>query len=130
MGVNQKAESSRIAASIVIGISALTLLAGCGGQNSTGTVTGTFQIVTGGVEFRTVPGAGHVIVRDGARRVAYQVSSGSTFTIKLPVGSYRIGATCVQSPFETQLSVPKGISVKANAVTRADVQCLLNPTTG
>jgi hypothetical protein len=120
-----------IAASIIFGISALTLLAGCGITAPMGTLTGTFQIVTGGVEYRTVPGAGHVILRQGPRRLAdHEVSSGSTFTFTLPPGPYRITSTCLQSPHETQLSAPKTVSIATNVPTRADVRCLPNPTSG
>lgn len=132
MAVSQESMSPQmIAASVAAGISALALLAGCGSPTSTGTLTGTFQIVTGGVEYRTVPGAGYIIVRQGTRRLAdHKVSSGGAFTIPLPAGSFQISSTCLQSPDETQPSVPKTISVETNMATRSDVHCLLNPTVG
>jgi hypothetical protein len=120
-----------ITVSIVVGISAMTLLESCGNPTPTGTLTGTFQIVTGGLEYGTVAGAGHIIVRQGTRHLAdREVSSGSTFEITLPAGSYQISSTCVQSHFETQLSVPKAAIVKADRASKDNVQCFLNPTTG
>jgi hypothetical protein len=121
-----------IAAIIVTALGVVTLLAACGTTpTSMGTLTGTFKIVTGGVEYRTVPGAGHVIIRQGARRLAdHQVSSGSTFKVTLAPGSYQVTATCVQSLEKTQLSTPKQISIEAKMATRADIQCLLNPRVG
>lgn len=132
MGVSQKNMSPRIVAvSTIAVISALTFLADCGTPTSTGTLTGTFRIVTGGVEYRTVPGEGYVIVRQGSRRLAdHEVLSGSTFKVILRPGTYQISSTCLQSPHETELSVPKTISVEANVATTATVQCLLDPTTG
>jgi hypothetical protein len=118
-------------ASIVSAVGAATLLGCCGSPTSTGTLTGTFKIVTGGVEYQTVPGAGRVIIRQGRRRLAdHQVSSGSTFKITLPPGSYLISATCVQSPQETQMSTPQQISIETKVATRTHIQCLLNPSTG
>jgi hypothetical protein len=132
MGVRQNNVSPRvIVASIITAIGALTLLGGCGTPTSTGTLTGTFKVVTGGVEYRAVPGAGHVIIRQGGRRLAnHQVSSESTFKVTLAPGSYQVSATCVQTPEETQLSTPKQISIEEKMATRADIQCLLNPTVG
>jgi len=132
MGMGRKNVRLRlVVSSIVTAIGTLTLLGGCGTPTSTGTLTGTFKIVTGGVKYQTVPSAGHVIIRQGNRRVAYhQVSSGSTFKVTLAPGSYLISATCVQSPQETQASTPKQISIEVKMATRADIQCLLNPTVG
>ena len=121
-----------IAASIVAALGVATLLGGCGTTpNSTGTLIGTFKIVTGGVTYGTVPGTGHVIIRHGGRRITdHQVFSGGTFKVTLAPGSYQISSTCAQSRHETQLSIPKWISIGAKLKTRADIQCLLNPTTG
>jgi hypothetical protein len=132
IAVSQKSMSPQmVAVNMVVGISAFALLAGCASPTSTGTLMGTFQIVTGGVEYRTVPGAGYIVVRQGTRRLAdHKVSSGGAFNIPLPAGSLQISSTCLQSPHESQLSVPKTIQVEANMATRADVQCLLNPTVG
>jgi hypothetical protein len=132
MGVSQNHVGPRVTvASIVTAIGTLTVLGGCGTPASTGTLTGTFKIVTGGVEDRTVPGEGHVMVRHGGRRLAdHLVSSGSTFKITLAPGSYQVSARCVQSPQETQSSTPKQISIEAKVATKADFKCLLNPSAG
>jgi hypothetical protein len=122
-----------ITMSVVAGIAAAVLLAGCSTptRTSTGILRGEFQIVTGGVEYRTVPGVGDVIVRQGSRRlVNHKVSSGNTFKVTLPVGSFQGGSTCLQSPQETQYSESKPVAIRANMTTRVDVRCLLNPTVG
>jgi hypothetical protein len=123
-----------LAIGVVAGISALTLLlAGCGTSKPSGTLTGTFQIMVGGVEVRTVPGSGQVIVSQGTRRVAERrVHSGHVFRIGVPPGTYQISSTCTPlaghgTPFS---STRKSVSVSASTATRADVQCLLDPGVG
>jgi hypothetical protein len=136
MTVSLKTRSPRIMAmSVVAGIGAGALLAGCGASTpastSTGTLRGEFETVTGGVEYRTVPGVGYVIVRQGSRRlVNHEVSSGNTFKFMLPAGSFQVGSSCLQSPQETQFSESKTVAIRANMDTRIEVQCLLNPTAG
>jgi hypothetical protein len=124
-----------MAMSVVAGIDAAVLLAGYGAstpaRTSTGTLRGEFQIVTGGVEYRTVPDVGYVIVRQGSRRlVNHEVSSGNTFKFMLPAGSFQVSSARLPSPQETQFSESKTVAIRANMDTRIEVQCLLNPTAG
>jgi hypothetical protein len=87
--------------------------------------------VAGGVEYRTVPGVGYVLVRQGSRRlVNHEVSSGNTFKFMLPAGSFQVGSSCLPSPQETQFSESKTVAIRANMDTRIEVKCLLNPTAG
>ena len=65
--------------------------ASCGTSKANGTVSGTFRIMIGGVTYRTLNGRGYVIIRQGSRLVDKKVaSSGRSFTISVPVGSYQI----------------------------------------
>jgi hypothetical protein len=97
MGVISNAPHRRLMAAIgtTAGIALAVVAASCGnsvpmGSTPMGGVTGTFQIVTGGVEYRDVPGLGHVVVSRGTRHVAGQsVESGGSFDIRVPSGPIR-----------------------------------------
>lgn len=136
MSVHQMRMLPRIIILSVLATICVTMfLTSCGdshsARGSTGTLSGTFRIVAGGVEYRTVPGTGDVIVRQGNHRlVNHTVSSESGFKVRLPAGSFQISSSCLQSPQETQLSASKTVTITAKMATRVDVRCLLDPTTG
>jgi hypothetical protein len=119
---------------IAIAISAFAIaLASCRTPTSTGTLIGHFRIITGGVEYQTVPGSGHVNVFQGPRRLASQVvGSGAAFFFTLPAGAYLVTSTCVEEipSHETVRSAPQKVSVMANRTTRLEVECFVNPGIG
>jgi hypothetical protein len=80
----------------------LTVLAGCGTQSTTGTITGSVHIVEGGVEYHTVSGGGKLVIREGKGLVTrVQVLSGHPFDISVPVGTYGITASAPNAPCQS-----------------------------
>jgi hypothetical protein len=78
------------------------VLSACGTRSATGTITGSVDIVGGGTEYRTVPGSGRLVIREGKRPVArVHVSSGHPFGISLPVGTYEITASVPNAPCQS-----------------------------
>jgi hypothetical protein len=129
----------RIHTALALGCLTLVVVGGCGGpagrmehSRVEKSLFGTFHIVTGGVAYVDVGGSGRVALFQGRRRVAQQiVESGGSFRVRLAPGTYGIASTCVPSPSdETQLSEPTTVRVRSGAVSRVDVTCLLDPTTG
>jgi hypothetical protein len=111
----------------------MIVLSACGTQAATGTITGGVHIVEGGVEYRTVPGGGLLLIREGKRPVArVRMSSGHSFGISLPVGTYEITASAPNAPCqsgdilaqEPRLGpVTVTVTVAANKTSRVGWSC-------
>jgi hypothetical protein len=79
----------------------LATLAGCGSQAS-GSITGSLHILEGGTAYHTVAGSGKLVIREGNRLVATkQVSSGHSFDISLPIGTYKVSATAPDARYQS-----------------------------
>jgi hypothetical protein len=121
-------------------VALMIVLSACGTQAPTGTVTGSVHIVGGGTEYRTVPGGGLLVIREGKRPVArVHVSSGHSFGISLPVGTYEITASVPNAPCqsgdilaeEPRLGpVIVTVTVMASKVSRVGWSCPIPSATG
>jgi hypothetical protein len=134
----------------ITGAAAMLLLAGCGasaGQPSPmATVTGRFireggPLGPGGQQPAEQPLSGTVVFTAGRLRVAVQVGSSGTFSLRLPPGTYAVsgrspsivevstgtagGQAATAATRETPCSVPGSVTVAARHVTRATVACIV-----
>jgi hypothetical protein len=113
----------------------LLTVASCGASTTDGTLFGSFRIMIGGLTERTLPERGDVIIRQGNRLVDKTVvSSGHSFAISVPAGSYQITSSCKQlspphrPPGASQPS--SGITIHAGIRTRANLTCTVYTTAG
>jgi hypothetical protein len=114
------------------------VLTSCGDSSPGGTVSGTLRILEGGVMYRTVAGDGVVAVRKGGHlKVDAKVSSGHTFRLSVPSGSYRVTSSCVQQPSWLGQPVPTVVIVTPSRITIAAhqsrtvrVRCLVETMVG
>lgn len=129
---------TRLAVGLMVGLT--IVLSACGTQSATGTITGSVHIVDGGVEYRTVPGDGWLVIRQGKQPVTrVHVSSGRPVGISLPVGTYEItpsvpNAPCQSGDMLAQDSrlgpVTVTVTVVAKKTSRVEWSCPIPSATG
>jgi len=110
-------------------------LTACGSSGPRGTVTGTARIQEGGVEVVTVAGHATVTVRQGDRLVAStKATSGRTFILSVPPGSYEIGLHCAKPMSGVSVGLvvddQAHITIRPGKTSHVNLRCLINAGVG